>query len=796
MKAFLISAAAIVLGLSSALAENIITEKTDSKIIFNNGYLSATLDVSGGVWISSLHGDFLGQSNFSDNLLSSAGFRLERENADGTVTSASGIGSGASVTLLQDDESCGTVRINGVVDDLTLPAVTEDWEISLCKDSRYMTIKASGSMTPGGALLKARNVRHSMYSTPISTTGFFDDGVVQILNADDEISRFPSVSRLSRSYFMGGSGAIDVQRPLATGGEEDQVVLLNAHSNSSLGFSSGLQEILAGSLATRDEWCVGSTENDIGRLGRKNPTWTKEWQLTPNDRKFPSSKLPVGASKNMDDADDIESLMTGIYGSAVPCLCTYPGEVRKGFQVGQIATTLRNNRVRGYDGTYNYFDPDNFFGLSSMLDSGDAYLQEQVRFVVERTGSYMNVETGQLPHHFDGLQPYYLALSGETQTGPNTFWTKTAISYAAAAGNTEWLRNYMPTLRKAASFVFDLIDPQINLVFAPGSLMIDVFIRNNYTSDTNAMVVGFLREFAAAERLLGNETRAVELEDTARKVAEAVNAKLWAGEDAGGDHFITQLNVDGTTRDFVDYDANLIAVAHAIPDESRSRSIQKRVDSGRCSAASGAGPQFVSEIYYGPDDTTNGNTGDSWCSMARIGWFDALGRKRLGADEDLKYFNDRILTPVQHDVIANTWMHERYGCDGLQQENRTMYYFEYPSFAAMLVREIRYGLSFGLDAIRIEPFGAPGAYEMHLADIDVVYAAEKTLISVPGSGLFPYVITGMQASAEYSVEASTGCNVEGWINSVVIAGEDGVLSFTAPRGTASSGCVVTVSLQA
>ena len=37
---------------------------------------------------------------------------------------------------------------------------------------------------------------------------------------------------------------------------------------------------------------------------------------------------------------------------------------------------------------------------------------------------------GQLPHHFVGVKPTFLALSGATQTGPNTFWTKSALQYA------------------------------------------------------------------------------------------------------------------------------------------------------------------------------------------------------------------------------------------------------------------------------------------------------------------------------------------------------------------------------
>jgi hypothetical protein len=291
----------------------------------------------------------------------------------------------------------------------------------------------------------------------------------------------------------------------------------------------------------------------------------------------------------MDDGADLEAFMTGIYGSAVPCLCTYPNEVSNGYQVAQIATTLRNGKGkrlvsfsfssskvhcrytnnftkrylllivlwccpgRGYNHTYNYFDPDNFIGLSAVMYSGDAYLQEQARKVIERTGQFMKLENGQLPHHFDGVAPYYVALSGETQTGPNMFWVKTALRYAAVSGNFEWLRSYLPTLRNASSFVFDLIDPEMDLIFAPGSLMIDVFIRNNYTSDSNAMVVDLLRDFADAERLVGDPDRAAQLLQTADRVTEAVNKHLWADAAAGGDHYITQINLDGSTRDFVDY---------------------------------------------------------------------------------------------------------------------------------------------------------------------------------------------------------------------------------------------------
>jgi hypothetical protein len=62
------------------------------------------------------------------------------------------------------------------------------------------------------------------------------------------------------------------------------------------------------------------------------------------------------------------------------------------------------------------------------------------------------------------------------------------------------------------------------------------------------MVVGFLGEFAEAEEAVGNATGASALRALADRVSDAVNAKLWASQSAGADHFVTQLNPDGTTH--------------------------------------------------------------------------------------------------------------------------------------------------------------------------------------------------------------------------------------------------------
>ena len=158
--------------------------------------------------------------------------------------------------------------------------------------------------------------------------------------------------------------------------------------------------------------------------------------------------------------------------------------------------------------------------------------------------------------------------------------------------------------------------------------MIDVFIRSNYTADSNAMMSGFLREFAEAEAAVGNSSGAAAFTAEADAMAAAMRKYLWDGID----HFVTQVNPDDmdcaktkSCRDFVDYDSNTIAVAHGVPSVADGKKVLHRIDTGiqKCSAAQGGGPQWVSEIYYGKHDTTGGNTGDSCSAMGRIAWFDA-----------------------------------------------------------------------------------------------------------------------------------------------------------------------------
>ena len=162
-----------------------------------------------------------------------------------------------------------------------------------------------------------------------------------------------------------------------------------------------------------------------------------------------------------------------------------------------------------------------------------------------------------------------------------------------------------------------------------------MFLRSGFTTDTNAMLGGdggFLGRFADAEAAVGNATGAAKLRALASAIADGVNEHLWASQGAGADHYVTDWTGPpaNATRDFVDYDANLIAAAHGLPSPTQASALFARIDYGPRKGQCRPSATFVSERWYGPKDTTHGNIGDSWCAMGRIAWFDGLARRRYG----------------------------------------------------------------------------------------------------------------------------------------------------------------------
>lgn len=201
-----------------------------------------------------------------------------------------------------------------------------------------------------------------------------------------------------------------------------------------------------------------------------------------------------------------------------------------------------------------------------VLWTGQPYLASQVRRVLEKSGSALS-SSGEVPHHFADGFPTYSALSGASMPGPNSFWVKTCLRYAHATADIEWLRGYLPTMRRGLGYLRGMWNRTIGLIRAPGSLFIDVFDRHGFTADANAMMVGLLADFAEVEQLVGNATAAKTLLGESVAIRAAMRARLWAALPSigrgGDDHFVTALLDDNRSYyDMVDYDANLIAVAH------------------------------------------------------------------------------------------------------------------------------------------------------------------------------------------------------------------------------------------
>lgn len=528
----------------------------------------------------------------------------------------------------------------------------------------------------------------------------------------------------------------------------------------------------------------------------------------------------------------------GIYASPVGCLQTYYD-----MQTGIIAPTVSHPDV-GYSPDSNFFDPDNFLSLSAMLYANDPYLTEQVRLVLERTAETMcglgndtidsycrvgrqrlthtplslpqfssqvlrggssgrglsaeslaNTRTGQLMHHYVSLVPTYESIAGSEQLGPNVFWTKTALKYMSSTQDSQWALQMFDYIFLSTKFLLTFFDPQVDLIFAPGPLWIDVIVRENYTSDSNAIMVPVLLELAdyfdyvvGLDRAPESLSVAIEtgfssqLRDISSRISAAINSNLWA---ASGDHYITQLNADGTLRDFIDYDSNLLTVAYGIAPADRTAALIARVDGGEHTHIRAT---WCSEVPYTGDACdcyiVGGDVcGDSVVTLARIGWVDAMARKAIN---DLDTFDNLLLAPLQADLLADTWLYERYDENGTQI--RTSYYFEYPSLVTMLLHDIRYGISLGLSTLSIDPFPAQD-FSFSIGGVSLVYSSSFLSLSFPGSAAPPKTVSVFNVSPSSTFSIANTCSSD--VTSAV-SSSSGTLTFSA---SLNQGCTVTATKQ-
>lgn len=636
-----------------------------------------------------------------------------------------------SVTVLHNTSALGSVRIDGIVDDAGSPLVIESWTLSLAAGRRDALLSIRGTVQAGAAV----SVRHALYLAAPSIYALFDRGVAQMMAMPE--GHLVATNPLRRFYALGDGRCLATERSVdgLPYGRNETVLL-----SSGAWHGSGLLVSVAGTpLPVIDRWSTGDPWAQLAPTQLAAGTYAADWRLAPNSDNYPLLDVPPSAT--LLGQRDLAALLTGIYASPVGALASFDPQTP-----GEIGATI-HAPTQGYHDLYNFFDPDNFIFQSALLYSGDAYLHNETRKVLERTIS-TQLATGQIAHHFSISTPIYVAISGATQTGPNLFWTLTALRYVIETGDMAWLRSNLERIRLAVQYLERMIDPTVGLMNVPGPLWIDVFIRSNYTSDSNAAAVLLLREVAQMELALGNTTRAASLLRTVDRIVSAMNRYLLLAPD----HYVTDRSADlRTTRDFVDYDANLLAVALGIPpSDSVAERILARIDAGRCTHARAT---WVSEVYYGPRDCYHGNIGDSATTMGRIGWADALARRRM---KQLDVFDRVILEPIIGDMLARVWLTERYNCKG--ESIRTPYYAEYPCVAAMLLREIRYGIRIGLNEVFIDPFGVTQfGWHPHRDGIHVDYRQQDVrlrfmaAVDAGARRAYRFCITGLLPNATYTV---------------------------------------------
>lgn len=196
-----------------------------------------------------------------------------------------------------------------------------------------------------------------------------------------------------------------------------------------------------------------------------------------------------------------------------------------------------------------------------------------------------------------------------------------------------------------------------------------------------------------------------------------------------------------------------------------------RMDRGACTHAKAT---YVSEIEYGQKDCVNGNTGDSAVTMGRIGWQDALARQAVGTPEAAAVFESVLLAPLQLDLLARTWLPERYTCQGKDAHNA--FYFEYASTVGLMLYEVRYGISLRMTKVIVNPLSATN-FDFSMGFLSIGYNSTAVSAALGGghSGTRTFEWHGL-AQGAWTVAASSGSPVPANV------GGDGILTFSAPVG--------------
>lgn len=422
---------------------------------------------------------------------------------------------------------------------------------------------------------------------------------------------------------------------------------------------------------------------------------------------------------------------------------------------GSVFPTLKLPE-RCYWTLNTFFDPDTWSVLNCLSFSGDEYLVAEARKVIERVRAHITTD-GRVPHHFDGHEPKYVAISGATQPGPNIFYCLAVLDHVAATGDHDYLRGvWADTLVPLLNALLSTFDPERNLLRSAGPLWIDVFRREGYTLDTNAMTVYLLRRMCDAAELLGDMDSAVRWSEISQRISAAIEG-FWRD-----DHYATVLPGAGGDLDMLDSD-DVLAVLAGIADDVRARTVFDRLD--RTGMHPGGRGTWVSARLYGADLCYEGNIGDSSCAFARIWWAEMRARRDRGDRDGFT----RMFETVRNDLLANTWMGERYDATGAM--TRADGYHEYPGVLDILLREGIYGIVVDVATVDLRPMRT-GDLAYRVGGIAVERAGDDWTVLVPGAGNRTFRFHDLTPGDRYL-----------WLGGVVTVPSGGAISVNGEAGT-------------
>lgn len=452
------------------------------------------------------------------------------------------------------------------------------------------------------------------------------------------------------------------------------------------------------------------------------PAWV-EFEFRLNALSYPLEDADIW---EMDDPIDLRTTLGGVYAGAASCLGG--AEI-----VGSAYPTMRIPR-RAYGALHTFFDIDAYFTVAVLCLSGDPRLEAEARRILQRAAEHQ-LPSGQVPHHFDGEEPVWLAISGASQAGPNLFWLLAVHDYTCNTADESFLRAVYPAVRRAVEWLEKGYDPARKLIRTDGPLWIDVFRKEGFTYDVNAMAIWVLERIAPLCGHCGDPAAQDRFSRLAAGLREGIEA-LWET-----DHFITSLSPEGTRRDMWDSD-NYSAVAFdLVTDPDRAGRLLHFLDA-LPDTHPGGKATWVSGKYYDAAQCYLGNTGDSACAMARLFWIDLKARHRVKDPAAFQHY----FGAVRQDFLDHTWMGERYDAAGgmIRAEG----YAEYPEILALSLRESWYGIELGFAEVSVRPL-KPGSWTYANRRLRVRYDPADFQINVPGTGLRRFVIEGLPARTDY-----------------------------------------------